>query len=146
MQQIIDRSLPFEVSLIKCYKLFGATWVQFADLEENREAIIETLLLVIPPKVYEYGQCEIEIDFEAAELPDYPETIVELLKEHSHASLLSQLSTSLQSYNKSDIPKYIVKKEHLKPVNPNGNISDIYRDDTMLSEKVRLRAVKNIIP
>jgi hypothetical protein len=117
-KQIVDGALPFEVSTIKCCERFGDTWVTLAESESQRTQIVQTLLSAIPKEVLEFGQSSTtteqpEAATKSAEAAEFPETFAELMKEHNKE--VGPRETPVP-------PKFFVKKEHLKPVNPSGII------------------------
>ncbi len=114
-KQIVEGTLPFEVSLIRCYSLFVETWIQFAESEEEKNDIATRLLVAIPAEVYEFGQSEPMKTQHLAGPADYPVTFNELLKRHGSDGGAKQAPV------KSKPPRFAAK-EHLKPVNPKGII------------------------
>jgi hypothetical protein len=132
-KQIVDGALPFEVSTIKCCERFGDTWVTLAESESQRTQIVQTLLSAIPKEVLEFGQSSTtteqpEAATKSAEAAEFPETFAELMKEHNKE--VGPRETPVP-------PKFFVKKEHLKPVNPSGIIGQYDPGQELRNEIIR---------
>ncbi len=109
-QQITNVDLPFQVSIIKCYKQFGFQWAKNADPEE-RQQIIETLLRAIPDCMYQLGQQRVESYTGPTGGPkDYPITWTELQQDRNDLQKIDCVGR----LNKA--PFHMSRKD-IKPIN-----------------------------
>lgn len=132
-KQIVDGTLPFKASAIECYGRFGDLWLNFLELDEERETFVKTMLDAIPESMYEFGQSNV---FENQTIED----------SQSDSKLPSHLNDFINDYNGADFPeivfpvrlippKHHVPKEYLTPVNPKQLVGEDM-DDTIQAVRV----------
>ncbi len=119
VKRIANDTLPFKVSVLKCFEHFGAVWISLTESENEHEEIVQALLNAIPKEVCEYGQSPF-YPWSVAALEsgqeDFPETKAELYANHSYD--LSQLNLSFSFYKRDARFAHFVPKEDLKQVTP----------------------------